>query len=99
MVSSPQNFYDTFFLFYKTNLNKRYQTLVSEVELPDYEYASNIYCLVYDRDEITKDDFLGMFSVPRNEVNENMATTPKWYSLYRTNPKFTEGEILASFQL
>lgn len=74
------------------------ETLISEVELPD-QYASDVHVLVYDYDKLTKDDFLGRFSVSRSEITDQFPPTPKWYPIFQSNPQYTEGEILASFQL
>jgi hypothetical protein len=42
---------------------------------------------------------LGRFSVPISKISAKIPEVPTWYPIYAKDPKYPEGEILASFQL
>lgn len=76
-----------------------YVTLTMDVELPDLNFAPEINVVVYDWDQIGKDDFLGRFVVSPKTLKADFQQIPTWYPIFQSDPKVTEGEILASFQL
>jgi Ca2+-dependent lipid-binding protein len=74
------------------------------VNAPDINVSYVLYRIislysVYDWDQVGDNDYMGRFSLPLNQVTEQMPEKPKWYPIYLKTPTITEGEILASFQL
>jgi hypothetical protein len=76
----------------------RSEVVVLEVELGDSKFAPDVHVLVYDWDVVGTNDFLGRFSVPVSKLSEKLPE-PTWYPLYFKDPKESEGEVLACFQL
>eukprot|EP00004_Rigifila_ramosa_P005707 TRINITY_DN16378_c0_g1_i1.p1 TRINITY_DN16378_c0_g1~~TRINITY_DN16378_c0_g1_i1.p1 ORF type:complete len:1467 (-),score=375.36 TRINITY_DN16378_c0_g1_i1:84-3968(-) len=77
-----------------------YESLETQLELPDpLEYAPDIHVLVYDKDTLTRDDFMGRFSVSLKGVTPNLPDEPTWYDLRMDDFFAPLGKILASFQL
>jgi len=78
-----------------------YSTKVLNVSLPNpLSMASDIYCYVYDKDFLLKDDLLGMFCVKIDDLLDFVdELTPKWYSLTDVDGNPVEGQVLACFQL
>jgi hypothetical protein len=80
-----------------------YEALHFDVELPDpLHLAPHVNVLVYDKDQFSADDLLGLFSVPLTELVQQPNPVPTWYPLYDREENFGKkslGEVLASFQL
>eukprot|EP00002_Diphylleia_rotans_P036357 TRINITY_DN799_c0_g1_i1.p1 TRINITY_DN799_c0_g1~~TRINITY_DN799_c0_g1_i1.p1 ORF type:complete len:1445 (-),score=361.51 TRINITY_DN799_c0_g1_i1:290-4624(-) len=85
---------------YKTLFPVWNQVLEASADFPEnLAFAPEIQVLVYDKDVVSKDDFMGRFSVNVSNLGPGFVETPKWYSLSMEDYNFPMGEILASFQV
>eukprot|EP00736_Rhodelphis_marinus_P012214 Rmarinus@m.21902 len=84
----------------KTRFPTWYQTLTMEVSLPQpLALSPDINILLFDHDQIGKDDLLGRITVDVESVTAERPPQPDWLGVYMNDPEDIEGELLCSFQL
>lgn len=69
----------------KTSVHKEtcnplwYESLKYDVEIPEQLHlAPHVNVLVYDRDQFSADDLLGLFTVPLPAIAQQANPTPAW---------------------
>ncbi|OMJ77656.1 hypothetical protein SteCoe_22695 [Stentor coeruleus] len=86
----------------ESTLNPRwYETFCIPISIPSLEESAPIVIYVYDYDEISSDDIMGVTFIEMTEavINPDIIPRPKWRQLSLGRKGTEKGEVLISFSL